>query len=578
MKLRLYAILTAFAAVVTAAPPQGNGHVTGRLLAQATLGANPTGVAVALARAGARLEKTIGRINVHVLQVPEPAQDQVAAALMRTGLFAFVEPDFVARSGAAVTPSDPNFPSQWHLPKIQAPDAWAVTTGSSAVTIAIIDSGIDGTHPDLGSKLVPGWSFLTGTSNTADVLGHGTAVAGTAGAATNNGIGVAGVSWGSMLMPLVVLDSTDYASYSNIASAITYAADHGVRVINISIGGSSASSTLQSAVDYAWNKGAVIFASAMNNSTSSPYYPAACTNVVAVSATDTNDTLASFSNYGSWIDLSAPGNYILTTTNGGGYGSWYGTSFASPISAAVASLVLSLKPGLSNSALVALLNQSADDLGTAGWDQYFGYGRVNAYKAVLAAGTATTDTTPPSVSISNPANGGTVAGTIQVQGTATDNVGVTTIRFYVDNQVVTTASSSPFSFSWNSVNVANGTHTLQVTASDAAGNIGSATVFVNINNQIATNNTPPLVAIVSPTTGASLSTVTGVQITASATDNVAVSQVSFYIDNVLKCTDSSAPYTCNWNTKKATSGAHTIKVTAWDISHNSSSASETVYK
>src|SRR5262249_38944556 len=148
---------------------------------------------------------------------------------------------------------------------IQAPYAWGVTVGASGVPIAIIDSGVDGTHPDLTSKLIPGWNFLNGTSNTADVLGHGTAVAGTAGGATNNATGVAGVTWNNMIMPLVVLNSSDYASYSDIASAITYAADHGVRIINISIGGSSSSSALQSAVDYAWNKGAVVFASAMNN-------------------------------------------------------------------------------------------------------------------------------------------------------------------------------------------------------------------------------------------------------------------------------------------------------------------------
>src|SRR6185369_12664315 len=130
--------------------------------------------------------------------------------------------------------------------------------------------------------------------------GHGTAVSGTAAAATNNGTGVAGVGWSTKIMPLKVVDSTGSATYSNLASAITYAADHGVRIINVSLAGSTASSTLQSAENYAWNKGTVIFAAAGNSSSSALLYPAADPNVVAVSATDVNGTFASFSNYGSW--------------------------------------------------------------------------------------------------------------------------------------------------------------------------------------------------------------------------------------------------------------------------------------
>lgn len=576
--LRLAVLLGTSAAMISAAPPQED-HVPGRLLAQPILGANPSAIALALNRGGARLEKTLGRINVHVLQVPEPALDHVSAALMKTGLFTFVERDNLLQSATAVSANDPYFSSQWHLSAIQSPSAWGITTGTSNVIIAVIDSGVDWSHPDLAPNLVPGWNFLTGTSTTQDNAGHGTAVAGTAAAASNNSIGVTGVSWGNKIMPLQVLDATTAASYSNLASAITYAADHGARIISISLCGSSASSTLQSAESYAWNKGSVIFAAAGNSSSSAPTYPAADPNVVAVSASDVNNTFASFSNYGSWIDLAAPGNNILTTVLGGSYGGWYGTSFSTPVAAAVGALVLSVKPGLSSASLVSLLEQNADDLGTAGWDQYFGYGQVNAYKSVLAAGTPVSDTTAPTVSISSPGAAATVAGTISVQGTASDNVGVTTLQFYVDNQVVTSVNSSPFAFPLNTANYANGTHTLKVTASDAAGNIGSASVSVNVNNVSVTDTTPPVVSIVSPISGASVTKVTGsVTITASAQDNVAVSQVSFYVDNVLKCTDTSTPYSCAWNTKKASTGAHTLKVTAWDTSGNSASATSTVYK
>ena len=534
MKIRHSAILGfAIASVLAAAPPQNDGHVPGYLLAQSRLGAHPANVTAALAKVGAHRQKTIDPINVHVLQVPEPALDQVSAALMQTGLFSFVERDYTLHQSAtpgALNPNDPNFPSQWHLTAIQTPYAWALTQGSSNVIVAVIDSGADWTHPDLSSKLVPGWNFLTGTSATQDSggdSGHGTAVSGVAAAATNNGAGVAGVGWSTMVMPLEILDSTGSATYSNLASAIDYAADHGARIINISLSGSTASSTLQSAESYAWNKGAVIFAAAGNSANSTPNYPAADPNVVAVSATDVNGTFASFSSYGSWIDLSAPGNNILTTMTGGGYGYWYGTSFAAPITAGVAALVLAQKPGLSNSALVALLEQNADDLGTPGWDQYFGYGQVNAYKAVLAAQTSTIDTTPPTVSISGLANLATVLGTIQIQGTATDNVGVTTITFCVDGQVITTATSSPFMFSWNTVNVSNGTHTLTVKASDAAGNVGSASISLNVNNPVIVDTVPPVISITKPLNGAVVSG--NMQITVTATDNIGVSQLSTYI-------------------------------------------------
>jgi subtilisin family serine protease len=547
-------------------------HVRNRLLVQRTEVAAPGAVAKALASAGALVEKELPEINVSILRVPEAVASRIAGNLGRSGLFTFVEPDFIAHSSQTVVPDDPDFSSQWHLTKISGPTGWAMTTGVPSVPIAVIDSGVDLSHPDLVPKIIPGWNFLTGTSNTQDDLGHGTAVAGTAAAATNNLTGVAGVSWGNPIMPLVVLNSSDFAYYSDIANAINYAANHGVRVINISIGGSSSSSTLQSAVNYAWSKGAVIFAAAMNNSSNTPNYPAACQNVIAVSATDENDNLASFSNYGSWISLSAPGTYIMTTQMPSTYGYWQGTSFASPIAAATAALVLSLQPSLSASALVTLLEHNTDVLpaGSTGWNQYFGYGRVNVYKAILAATTGST--TPPAVSITSPVSGATVSGAIAITGTATDNAGVSSIQFLVDGHQVASANSSPFSFSWNSANVANGSHALTVQAYDPSNNMGSASVTVNVINQTPPpDTTPPTVTITQPGNG---STVRGnVQIAVSATDvDSPVAQVSIYVDGRLLCTDISTPYTCNWNTRKWASGTHTISANAWDPAGNKGSA------
>ncbi|HEY1240624.1 MAG TPA: S8 family serine peptidase [Bryobacteraceae bacterium] len=327
-----------------------------------------------------------------MIDVPEAGSESARQSLEASGLFESVERDYYAHSGAA--PNDPWFKDQWHLGKIEAPAAWERTTGAPDVVVAVIDSGIDAGHPDLASSLAPGWSFWKGSGDTSDTLGHGTAVAGTLAAASNNGLGVAGVSWGSRIMPLAVVDPNDFAAYSSIAAAVQYAADHGARVINISIGGSSPSSFLQSAIDYAWSKGVVIFASAMNKSTSTPYYPAACKHVIAVAATDSADLPAGFSNYGNWIGISAPGSGILTTMAGGGYGYWYGTSFSSPIAAGVAALMLAANPSLTNSELVAILEETADDLGPPGFDPAFGWGRVNADRAVAAAAAAVETANP----------------------------------------------------------------------------------------------------------------------------------------------------------------------------------------
>ena len=542
--------------------------VPGQLLVQSTLNANPNDVSRTLRTHGASVQGEIPQIKVHVLRVPDPALEHVKKALESTGLFTFVERDFIARP--ASTPNDPSFVSEWHLLKIQAPAAWDLTLGSASTPIAIVDSGADPTHSDLKPKLLAGWSWVLGSSNTSDGNGHGTIVSGAAAAATNNAIGVAGVGWNNPIMPLAVLRSDGSAYYSDMASAITYAADHGVRVISMSLASSMGSSALQSAVDYAWNKGSVLFAAAANYNTSTPYYPAAYNNAVAVAATTSSDTKSSYSNYGNWIDLSAPGDSILTTYNGGGFGYASGTSLATPVAAGVAALVLSIKPSLSASGLVGVLEQSADDLGTAGFDQYFGWGRVNALRAVSAALITVGDSTRPVVAISSPLPGATVSGTISVQGTATDNVGVTRTEFYVDN-LLASSGNTPFSFSWNTAGVANGTHTLKIKAYDAASNVGESSVSVNVNNVVVADTTPPSVLITSPTNGSYVGN-KNVKITVAASDNRSVTQVSVFVDGTLASTLITAPYTYNWTTRKIAPGSHIITSKAWDAAGNMGSA------
>jgi hypothetical protein len=539
-----------------------------RLIVQTHSRASDDRVNAAFTAHSASVRHRIERGRMAVLEVPARAAAPIKASLERTGLFTFVETDQLAE-GAAI-PNDPSYASQWHLARIQAPAAWDMTAGISGAPIAVIDSGVDATHPDLASRLIGGWSYLTGTSNTADVLGHGTAVAGTLGAATNNFTGVAGITWSNPVLPIAVLNSSNYASYADMASAIYYAADHGARVINISIGGSSSSSALQSAVNYAWGKGAVVFAAAMNNGSTTPYYPAACDKAVAVSSTNSADSLSGFSNRGAWIDISAPGESILTTSRGGGYGYWSGTSFASPVAAGVAALVLALRPSLTAAELVNLMEANSDDLGIGGFDASFGWGRINAYKAVLAAKNIVPDTSAPSVVVSSPASGVTVSGTVAVEGAAADNIGVTRVEFFVDGVLVSSGAASAFSFSWNSASVANGAHTLAVKGFDAAGNSGLASVTLAVNNPVVVDTQAPTVAITRPGNG---SIVTGnVLVAVTAVDNTAITQVSIYIDGVLQRSMGTAPYSFNWNTKKTAAGLHTITAKAWDAASNQASA------
>ena len=570
MKFRLF-LLSALFTALTFSQPVHHKFMAGQIVVEERAGADSEAVAAAIAQHGGRTLRSLPRLGQHIVRVPEGKEEEMIHRLLATGLFSVAERDGVAEM--MNTPNDPLYSSQWYLATIQAPLAWNTTTGSST-PIAIIDSGAYTSHQDLAARLAGGWNFVANSSNINDDFGHGTAVSGTIGAIANNGFGTVGVTWQNPLMALVVVDSTGYATYSNMAAAIQYAADHGARIINMSLGGTTSSSTLQSAVNYAWSKGSVVFAAAGNSGDSTPYYPAACTNVVAVSATEPNDVIAGFSTYGADIDLSAPGDNILTTQGAGQYGSWAGTSFASPIAAGVGALVLAVQPGLSASGLVSLLESNSDDLGAPGWDQYYGYGRVNASRAVAAAQAAGPTPTPPAVTIGAPSANSSVTGSVTVTGTVADSSSITGLALYVDgNMSSSTGGSNSFNFSWNAGSATAGSHTLMVTASDSNGLSGSSSVAVTVPSSAPPKDTtPPTVQITSPSNGSRVPANGNVTIKVNATDNVGVTQVSIYVDGTQICRSTAAPYQCNWNGKKAYSGTHVIAANAWDAAGNVGSA------
>ena len=513
-------------------------------------------------------------IRVKRIKVPEQALEQVKAALARNPHVKFVEKNFIA--DVTAVPDDPSYPTQWHLPKIAAPAGWDITTGNTVVPIAIIDSGIDPSHPDLALKLLQGYNFISRTTDTHDVYGHGTKVAGSAAAAANNSIGVAGVAWQNPVLPIVVVDATGSADYANMASAIVYAADRGVRVISMSISGTDPSSALEEAVSYAWNKGSLFFASAGNTGTNVPRYPAACAKAIAVSATDSADNRASYSNYGSYVTLAAPGSNIYTTANGGGYTYASGTSFSTPITAGLAALIVSINPALTNQQVKDILVQNADDLGVVGYDEYFGFGRINAAKSLAAAKVFVPqpDIAAPSVAFTSPGSGSLLSGAVSVSVAASDNTGVSKVEFYVDGTLVASTSSEPFTFYWDTKDVSNGSYQLTAKAYDMASNVSSATITVTVSNTVDT--IPPVVKILSPAPGATVAKI--VKISVSATDNVSVSRTEIYVDGVMKAASTSASLSYSWNVKSVATGQHVVMAKAFDGAGNTNTSSITVYK
>ncbi|WP_270180973.1 S8 family peptidase [Alkalihalobacillus sp. CinArs1] len=277
------------------------------------------------------------------------------------------------------TPNDPFFSSEQYAPqKVKAPAAWDVSQSSSSVKIAVIDTGVDYNHPDLSGKVIKGYDFADNDNDPMDEHYHGTHVSGIAAANTNNGIGIAGLAPKASILSVRVLDESGSGSLDDVAQGIRYSADQGAQVINLSLGGILGSQTLKDAVNYAWNKGSVVVAAAGNESTPKPSYPAYYSNAIAVAATDQNDMIAYYSNYGTWVDIAAPGSSVYSTMPGNSYDNLSGTSMASPVVAGVAGLLAS--QGRSASEIRTALEETADTV--TGTGTLFQNGRVNAEGAV----------------------------------------------------------------------------------------------------------------------------------------------------------------------------------------------------
>ena len=399
----------------------------------------------------------------------------------------YVEPDGVLY--ALFTPNDPSFPSQWGPPAIHATSAWDITLGSKSVVVAVVDTGVQYDHPDLSSNMwknsdgtygcnyVNSYSSSCGNTDVNDDNGHGTHVAGIVAATIDNGIGVAGISQSS-IMAVKVLGSTGSGQFSWVANGIQWAADHGANIISMSLGG-GASSTLLTAVQYAYSRGVLLVAAAGNTgygqSSCGIKYPAYYDQVIAVTAIDQNSQLASFSCTGPKAELTAPGVNIYSTYYGSRYTSMSGTSMATPFVSGVAALVWSVAPSTSRDDVRSLLDSTADDLGTVGRDNSYGYGRVNALAAVEAAG----GTPPPPPTPDFTITLLTTALTVTTGGSGQVNVQVKGVGGFADAVTLSTdglPAGVTSSFSQNGV-PPDFTATLTITA-DTSASPGSYSITV----------------------------------------------------------------------------------------------------
>jgi hypothetical protein len=270
------------------------------------------------------------------------------------------------------------------------------------------------------------------------------------------------------------------------------------------------------------------------------------------------------------VDLSAPGSSIYTTKMGGGYRTMSGTSFAAPVVAGVAALMFSVDPTLTPAEVETILEQTALDLGAVGYDTSFGWGRVNAYQAVLASMPAplrVQDLTPPAVAITSPADGNTVSGSVLVQVEAADDTAVARLDVYVDGDLVASDTVAALSAAWDTTTETDGAHTLTVVAFDEAGNSTQTTATVIVANVL--DVTPPAVQITSPGAGSLLARTQTVKVAAS--DASGVTRVDLLVNGAVIATaagNTTGTYTFSWNTSKLTRGNYTLQAVAYDTPGN----------
>jgi hypothetical protein len=411
------------------------------------------------APAGAEALPGTGAVTV---DVPAGRVAEAARKLAADPNVAYVEPDHVAHA-AALTPNDPGYPGQWGTVQTRVNQAWSSVRGSSRVVIAVVDTGVTATS-DLAGRVLPGHDFVNNDGDPRDDSGHGTMAAEVVAANGYNKTGIAGVCWACRILPVKVLGKDGSGTYSDIAEGIRYAADQGATVINLSLSGTDDSQLLRDAVTYATGKGSLVLAAAGNDGSSAPHFPAAIPAVVAVGGETSTGTRYSWSNYGSWVDVTAPGCNPSQALNGS-VEQYCGTSSATPFTAGVAGLLASTDPAPSAATIRAAL--VASRVGSIG--------RVDALNALSKLPIAGDTTAPSIVFAATPkVSRGVVTATVAVS----DQHGVAKVQFYAAGRLVATDTTAPYALSWKATT--KGLVALQVRAYDRAGNAAGTARGVRI--------------------------------------------------------------------------------------------------
>jgi subtilisin family serine protease len=503
--------------------------------------ASLTAVVRAVASQGGLQRRLLRQVSTVSVEVPQAVAARVAATLRQRADVARVDP--VVLKKLSYIPNDQLYPATApYLNAVAAPSAWDVHRGDPAVKIAVVDSGVDVSHPDLAGRVTATYNAVTHGTDVTDTLGHGTFVAGVAAATSDNAIGIAGASMGASVMAVKVADASDQIWTDNEAAGIIWATDNGAKVINLSLGSDTPSQVESDAVAYAVGKGVLVVAAAGNEAVTSMSYPAAYPNVVAVGATDAAGHRASFSQHGAWVTVGAPGTGITGTAPTAGstffkasYDVGDGTSFSSPIVAAEAALLWSMRPSVSAADVRAAMVRSAH--GYAGQDLGAGQVDFRAAEDALRPDTAPTLTAPAAAS--------SVAGVVQVSATSS----AAKVRFSLDGVPLTgtvPVVGGAANTTWSTWGLPDGAHT--ITAVDCSVDDLCNTAISQAAVTLA-NGAP---TITSPTPSQLLSG------SATFTATAPGGAVAFVVDGVRRGLVTAAPYALTLPISALSDGTHSV--------------------
>lgn len=508
----------------------------------ASAGTSLGNVARAAKSQGGQQRRVVRQLGTVSVEVPKAAAASFAARLRQRS--DVVRVDVVGRKTLTFVPNDQDYAATApYLDAVGAPSAWDVHRGAATVRIAVVDSGVDVAHPDLTGRVSDTYNAVDGGADVTDEVGHGTFVAGVAAASGDNGIGIAGASMGASVMAVKVANSSGEVWSDAEAAGIVWAADRGANVINLSLGSATPDQVESDAVAYAVSKGVLVVAAAGNDGVTTPNFPAAYPNVVAVGATDAAGHRASFSQYGTWVTVAAPGTAITSTApaNGSsffqpGYDTSDGTSFSTPLVSAQAALLWSLRPGVSAADVRAAIVDSAHGYAGLG----LGSGQVD-FRAAMD--TLRPDSVP---ALTAPANDAAVTGQVTLSAASA----AAKVRFTVDGTPLgapVPTSGGTATAVWSTWGLPNGTHTidaLDCSAKDLC-NPTATQVTVNLSNAAP--------AVTSPKPSQTLSG--SATFTATATSGA----VAFLIDGVRRGLDTTAPYALTYPVSALSDGTHTVK-------------------